>query len=236
MVFEVKLAGAARNRLPSRFWHPLRAVATAVLTPIRFSRATGHWRSAMSTRALSPNGHALPWYTYPAIDFLSQRDLRGKRVLEFGGGQSTLWWAQRASEVLTIEEDEAWYRQLLTQVPGNVDLRHVAADTRTRDISAVKAILDAHKAAPFDVIVVDGHLRREATALAFSHLAPTGALILDNAEGYGFHEEVSTRPCQRVDFFGFAPGVSRRHCTSLVFVGNCFLLDPAIPIASIEPV
>ena len=55
-------------------------------------------------------------------------------------------------------------------------------------------------------------------ALTYEYLAPGGAIILDNAEGYGFFDEVSKRDCRRVDFFGFAPGVSLRHCTSIVFV------------------
>ena len=46
--------------------------------------------------------------------------------------------------------------------------------------------------------------------------------------------EIKDRNCRRIDFFGFAPGVSLRHCTSIVFVGDCFLLRPDIPIPVIE--
>jgi hypothetical protein len=91
--------------LPEAIWLPLRAAATAVITPIRFSRVTGHWKSSLRTVAQAADGTPLPWYTYPAIDFLTQRDFSGKNVLEFGGGQSTLWWSARARSVLTIEED-----------------------------------------------------------------------------------------------------------------------------------
>ncbi len=59
-------------------------------------------------------------------------------------------------------------------------------------------------------------------------------MILDNSEGYGFYDEIKARNCRRIDFFGFAPGVSLRHCTSVVFVGDCFLLRPDIPIPLIE--
>src|SRR5947209_1387749 len=85
-----------KRALPSHMWQPLRAFATALVTPIRFSRVTGHWRSSIAASAKTRSGEAIPWYTYPAIDFLSQRDFAGKRVLEFGGGQSTIWWSQRA--------------------------------------------------------------------------------------------------------------------------------------------
>jgi hypothetical protein len=53
------------------------------------SVCSGHFRSSVNGKALSQAGVPLPWYTYPAIDFLTQRDFRGRSVLEFGGGQST---------------------------------------------------------------------------------------------------------------------------------------------------
>lgn len=225
--------------LPNAVWRPLRSIATAVLTPLRFSVVSGHARSAFARAALSRTGEALPWYTYPAIDFLSQRNFAGKSVLEFGGGQSTLWWAARAERVLTIEEDEAWYGRLKMSISHNVDLHYVPADVTTRSIASIRTLLDSVRDAAgglrtFDVIVIDGHLRGELAAAAFDYLAPGGALILDNAEGYGFWEATRGRICRRIDFFGFAPGVWRRHCTALVFVDDCFLLDPRIPIARIE--
>jgi hypothetical protein len=49
-------------------------------------------------------------------------------------------------------------------------------------------VIDANPIRLFDVIVVDGHLRRQLAALAFSYLAPGEALLLDNSEGYGYDE------------------------------------------------
>lgn len=220
--------------LPAGLWRPIRAFGTGLLTPIRFALQTGHWKSSLATAAKTKRGEPIPWYTYSAIDFLSQRDFSGKHVLEFGGGQSTLWWSSRAADVLTVEEDEVWYKSLRSKVGGNVDLHHVAVDQRTRSVEPIRALLGGSPSRKFDIIIVDGHLRREVAAMAFEYLAPRGALILDNAEGYGFFDETKTRNCRRIDFFGFAPGVSRRHCTSLIFVEDCFLLDANVPIVDIE--
>jgi hypothetical protein len=188
----------------------------------------------LGAAACSVNGDPLPWYTYPAIDFLQQRDFRGKHVLEFGGGQSSLWWADRAASLLTIEEDPAWYSQLKDKLGANVTIFNVPADIQTRSIDEVLAVIDAGHRQHFDVIVVDGHLRRELAIAAFDYLAPGGAILLDNAEGYGFHAALKDLNCRRIDFYGFAPGVPLRHCTSLVFVQDCFLLAPQIPIVAIE--
>lgn len=220
--------------LPAAIWSPLRGVLTAFLTPLRFSQRTGHWKSSLRRAACTPAGKALPWYTYPAIDFLAQRDFKDKNILEFGGGQSTHWWSSRARSVTTVEEDAIWFSQLRSQIGQNVVLHHIPADTQTRSIAGVKSVLDSVADRKFDVIAVDGHLRRELALLAFDYLADGGAILLDNAEGYGFFDALKDHDCRRVDFYGFAPGVSLRHCTSLVYVGDCFLMRPGIPIVDIE--
>jgi len=224
----------AKKYLPGVIWSPMRAVATAVITPIRFSLKTGHWKSSLRASASGVDGSPIPWYTYPATDFLEQRDFSGRDVLEFGGGQSTLWWSKRARSVLTIEEDVDWFTSLRSRIGSNVRLYHVPADRKTRSVAAVKAVLDANPVSKFDVIIIDGHLRRELTSLAFDYLAASGALLIDNAEGFGIYHALKQRDCRRIDFFGFAPGVVMRHCTSLVFCGDCFLFWPDIPIADLE--
>lgn len=224
-----------KRLLPTPIWRVIRATGTAVLTPLRFSWVTGHFSSTLAgSLARSRSGEPIPWYTYPAIDFLSQRDFTGRSVLEFGGGQSTMWWARRAKHVLTIEEDEGWYRTLHSRVPENVTLYHIPVDAASRSIAQIREVLDSNPERRFDVIVVDGHLRRELADLAFDYVATGGAILLDDAEGYGYYEQIKDRECQRVDFFGFSPGVSMRRSTSLIFTNSCFLLDVKIPIAKIE--
>lgn len=223
-----------KQLLPKPVWQRIRALATAILTPIRFSVRTGHWKSSMAMSARAASGKPIPWYTYPAIDFLAQRNFDGKNVLEFGGGQSTLWWSSVARSVLTVEEDADWHARLRTQIASNVSLHHVPRDRKNRTILPIKKLLDANPVQQFDIIVIDGHFRNLLTALAFDYLAPDGAIIFDNSEGYGFFEVTKDRDCRRVDFFGFAPGTPLRHCTSLVFVKDCFLLRPDIPIPIIE--
>jgi hypothetical protein len=223
-----------KRLLPRAVWQPLRSLGTGIITPLRFSLATGHWKSSMAMCAVTARGFPLPWYTYPAIDFLTQRNFQGCNILEIGGGQSTLWWSARARSVLTIEQDAEWCASLQSQIGKNVSLHHVPVDPERRSVAQIKSVIDNNAIRAFDVIVIDGYLRILVTALAFEYLAPHGAIILDDAERYGFYEETKFRKCQRIDFFGFAPGVSLRHCTSIVFVEDCFLLNPDVPIANLE--
>jgi hypothetical protein len=229
-----KYSALVKRILPPAIWQPARALLTGIITPIRFSRKTGHWKSSLRMSPCSSSGAPLPWYTYPAIDFLLQRNFENRNILEFGGGPSTLWWSVRAQSVLTIEDNSDWYAWLNSQIGSNVALHHlpfIAGATET--IATVKKVIDAHPIRTFDVIIVDGHLRRAATDLAFSYLAPGGALLIDDSDKYGY-DQIKHRNCRRIDFFGFAPAVMLRRCTSLVFVEDCFLLKADIPIPNIE--
>lgn len=223
-----------KRALPKFIWQPVRNITTGVITPIRFSLKSGHWKSSMTMTACTQSGEPLPWYTYPAIDFLSQRNFGDRNILEFGGGQSTLWWSKRARSVLTIEENAEWYERLRSQIRSNVTLFHHPADDRSRALQKIRKSIDGNAVHKFDVIIVDGHFREQLTTLAFDYLARDGAIILDDSDGYQFFELTKDLNCRRIDFFGFAPGVHMRRCTSIVYVHDCFLLKPDIPIPVIE--
>lgn len=220
--------------LPQSLWHPMRALGTAVVTPFRFGIETGHFSSSLAMEAKSKSGAPLPWYTYPAIDLLSLRAFADRNVLEFGGGQSTLWWAGRAKSVSTIEENFDWYSKIKNKMPSNVSLHHVPADTVGRKIAPVIDVISKLAIKKFDVVIIDGHLRAELVPIAFDLLTDDGAVIFDNAEGYDCYQVTRGSGAMRVDFYGFAPGVSLRHCTSIFFKPGCFLFDSNIPIVSGE--
>jgi hypothetical protein len=229
-----KHSALVKRYLARQVWQPAKALLTGIMTPIRFSQKTGHWKSSLRMSPCSSSGAPVPGYTYPAIDFLAQRNFEDRNILEFGGGQSTLWWSIRARSVLTIEDNSDWYAWLSSQVGSNVALHHLPFITSPMEtIAAVKKVIDSHRTRIFDVIVVDGHLRRAATDLAFSYLVPGGALLIDDSDKYGY-DQIKNHNCLRIDFFGFAPGVMLRRCTSLVFVEDCFLLKADIPIPNIE--
>ena len=227
---ETKLHGwfaFIKHALPRAMWEPIRSFGTCILVPIRFSISTGHAKSSFLMRAVDRKGGPIPWYTYPAVDFLLQRRYQDKSVLEFGGGQSTLWWAARAKSVLCVEDDPHWFAKLSAQLPSNAEVHYIS------NLTSIEAFLKSRNQ-KFDVIVVDGGWRRELTRVSFDYLRRGGALILDNSEGYGLYDETKDRRCSRIDFFGFAPGVLDRHCTSIVYVDDCFLLAPDVPIPNLN--
>lgn len=225
-----KLFEPVRRNAPAPVARALRAGATALLTPVHFSQHTGHWLSSLKSKALSPKGAPLPWYTYPCIDFLAARRDRVRSVLEFGAGQSTLWWAERGARVVAFEADRGWYEHLKTRIPANVDLRFTTTESAESCLRDVRAQLDRVAQREFDVVVVDGLYRAELTEVARSMRDPRGLIICDDSEGYGIGESLSDSGLNRVDFFGFAPGVILPRCTSIYF-GHGDFFDAKIPIA-----
>jgi hypothetical protein len=195
----------------------MRKIGTAMLTPVQFSLSTGHFRSAIASKALDARGKPLPWYTYPAIDFLSGVDFSGQSVLEFGAGQSTRWWAERAERVFSVEQDARWFKAVLKAIKSKANVELHLAQERV-EFAATPI------GRSFDVIVIDGGDRFLCAQSSLKMLQPGGVVVLDNSEGfwgaegsYPIIDLFEREGFMRVDFYGFAPGVPNRHCTSLFF-------------------
>jgi hypothetical protein len=88
-------------------------------------------RSVVTTvrRILWKHYADLPWITYPAIRYLESR-LSGRRMFEFGSGQSTRWYATRCAEVHSVENNPNWYKSIkaTTEHLHNVSLTLAASD------------------------------------------------------------------------------------------------------------
>jgi hypothetical protein len=220
--------GQLKKYLPAPMSNWVRSFFTALLTPVLFSYNKGHFNSSWKMLSVSRTGEPLPWYTYPCIDFLKYRDFRDKTVLEFGGGQSSFWWAQRARSVVTLEGDKQWYEKIKSKMPLNVDLFLVSMESPSVCVERVRGVLNQYS--NFDVIIVDGLYRQEMLGIASSVMTDQGAIICDDAENFGCYEAFKDSTMCRVDFFGNAAGVIRSHCTSVIFKERCFLISPRCPI------
>jgi hypothetical protein len=226
MMFVHRVSKTMRRLLPEGVFRVIRAGGTAFLTPLMFSFHTGHFVSSILGRPTNRWGQPLLWYTYPAVDFLGSKDFSGRRILEWGGGQSTLWWAKRAREVLTVETDSSWAQRLRRDVPGNVTVQSV--------VSEAEAEVDGF----FDVVVIDGFDRLGCAKRSLDLLGEEGAIILDNSEGYWGPEGtypiidlMRERGFLRVDFHGFGACGVRPFCTSLFFRPGCFMVSGKEPPA-----
>lgn len=218
-----------RRALPDQLARGVRATATALLTPLEFTRRTGHWRSSFYSRAVLANGAPLPWYTYPCIDFLTPRRKLLRSVLEFGAGQSTLWWAAEGAEVVAFEADRGWYEYLRKRVPSNVQLHYVAMESPEQCLHDIRARLAGGGRERFEAVILDGLYRTELADICTELCDRGGLIVCDDAEGYDIHGVLGGSGMQRVDFFGFAPGVLLPRCTSIYWRESA-LFAASLPI------
>lgn len=210
----------------------LRGLRPALLGPLRFAIDTGHLRSSLLCQAVDRGGEPLPWITYPALEFLRELDWRGRRVCEWGAGNSTLWWARQGATVFSVEHSQAWINALRPRFAPGAPVTLAFAAT-PEDYAALPR---AH--GPFDLVVIDGEHRFRCAEVALEITRPGGGILLDNAEqswaepgqsGFPIIELLRARGWRRVDFHGFAPSVARPHCTALYFRPETTLFDPPAP-------
>jgi hypothetical protein len=183
------------------------------------AREYGYFRSVVTETCADAHGRPIPWYTYPAIEYLSQLDFRDKRVFEYGSGQSTSFWASESGTVCSVEHNEEWYEKVRATVPlGCTVLLRANPDEYCRAIDEFPQ--------PFDVIVVDGPLRGrlECAARAIERLAPGGIIILDNSNWLPRTASLLRKEeYLQVDFSGFGPAGVWTWTTSVYFDRNCRL-------------
>lgn len=176
----------------------------------------GQWKSITSRSSVDRRGSPLPWYTYPAIEYLETLDLADCRVFEYGAGNSSLYWAGRARTVTSVEDNPQWHAQVLARALANQTL--LLHGDRDAYVAAV-----ASEGVRYDLIVIDGNHRLECTRAAIDHVDPGGIVVLDNSD------RETERTCSsmlrdagfiQVDFCGFGPINGYRWSTSVFFRGT----------------
>ncbi|MFC1462581.1 SAM-dependent methyltransferase [Verrucomicrobiota bacterium] len=218
------------KQLLSRTWlYPLWASARNYAT---LSGKQGHFRSALRWESVDARGEPIPWYSYPAIEFLEQFDFSGKSVFEYGAGNSTLFWAARAARVVSVESNPDWHRNLSKNAPANCKL--VLCPEKDRYLGAIAA-----NDPPFDIIAIDGDHRDEAAAAAPGNLTPNGFVILDNSDWHpAACAALRKADLIQTDFKGFLPIAGYTIATSLFLSRNVTMTplgdtQPTPPIGSV---
>lgn len=133
-----------------------------------------------------------PWITATAKDLLDTLLMDTDRGLEFGPGDTTLFFAQRVAHVYAIEGFDEWHAPLVERLAReqvtNVTLHLASANTLGyQSDEHRRAYVEAHPdLAPesLDFVFVDGEYRDECALRGLGLLRPGGLMILDNAETY----------------------------------------------------
>jgi len=188
-------------------WHALRTHALEQID----------WNVTRKERIATLHGQPIPWWTYASIQFIDQVVPHNAKVLEIGGGNSTIYWLNRGNSVLTLETSPEWIVQILrsTNPVGNQsELVHIVEHS-------VELITEVLGDRTFDVIVNDGPDNRiDIADLLLSRIRPNGMLIWDNSERPEYHSkiaEIKNKGWHEISFFGLGPINAYAFATSIFF-------------------
>jgi hypothetical protein len=162
--------------LKNHFWF-LIAFNLLLLRKKSYLYSSGWVESIKRGYPCRADGSELPWINYPAIRLLEERIKNNFRVFEFGSGYSTLFFARLAQTVVSVENDNTWFGNMKSRVPGNVTLLYRKKD---KDGFYCRSISEA--GGEYDLVLVDGKDRVNCVKQAVGCLSARGVILLDDSE------------------------------------------------------
>ena len=178
----------------------------------------GWKRSFNEGRSLDSKGEPIPWYTYPAIEFLRTLDMRDCRVFEYGCGNSSIFLARRVKEIYAAENDLEW----AAEVGGaNVSNLIIIAEPEKDDYVNAPYVVGGK----FDIMIIDGRHRKDCAAVAADLVRDDGFIIFDNADWYpAACKSLRSRGWFQVDFSGLGP-INSYAWTTAVFMRSKIVIS-----------
>lgn len=178
-------------------------------------RTSGFIESVKRKRPCRPDGSPIPWMNYNVISLLEERLGKDVSLFEYGSGNSTLFFADLVGQVVSVECEEAWYREIADSMPDNVTLLlHAPFDAE----AYVNTVTEQQQR--FDVIVVDAEERPRCMLKAPDALTDRGVILLDDAARDAYQpatQELLGRGFRKLDFEGLKPGGIRAYRTTVFY-------------------
>jgi len=168
-----------------RFLRRIKSVYRILFSSGSILKNSGWLKSSATLRPVDAQNQPIPWISYSAIHFLAERVSADMNILEYGSGNSTLWWSNRVLKVTSVEHDPIWHEKVSKGLPQNVNyIFRPLDDTDSYECSA------QHTNELYDIIVVDGRRRVECIKQSISCLTPNGVIILDNSDRPRYSEGI----------------------------------------------
>ena len=203
---------------------------------------SGYFRSVLFNKPCDKDGNPLPLLTYPFIEYIYDLNLSEASMLEFGGGNSTLFFANKVNKIYSIEPNfnlpNSWFLFLKKEIAESrnsekiklfgVDLPNnykyypdwvKLVNQRTKKV--IDKILNEEQD-KFDMILIDGwgFERNWIAKYLVNSLSEGGIIIVDNT--YNCPQcanSLRELGFNQINFKGHGPS-THRDCTSIFFKGK----------------
>lgn len=146
-----------------------------------------------------------PWIVLFSIPFLKKEITPNSLVFEYGSGGSTLFFAKKAKQVISVEHDIVWFEKISSAIkqlsnvevilspPLKDDIKITDPSDSNSYISSAPifngysffnyaSVIDKYPDAHFDFILIDGRARPSCLKHAAPKIKKGGYIILDDAD------------------------------------------------------
>lgn len=178
----------------------------------------GWFKSFESKSPVGLHSEPIPWVTYSFIDFIANRIQKEHAVFEFGSGNSTFYYAQRAQKVVSVEHDKAWFDKISSSTPSNSEMIFCELQENGNYSKMPESL-----GLKFDIIIVDGRDRVNCCFHSLGALNERGIVVLDDSEREQYAAAINffkKEGFRELSFSGISPGLFYRKSTSVFYKDN----------------
>jgi hypothetical protein len=172
----------------------------------------GQWATIRDLSSKNSSNEEIPWYTYPAIEYLAHLDLSKFRVLEFGSGNSTIWWSKNALSIASIEDNPDWHNYVVKKITNlSCSAECILKPSQWEYVHSFKDC--------YEIVVVDGKFRPECIDEFLLNPHKIIILIFDNSDRYplSIQKIRDELGWVELDFHGFGP-INMYTWTTTIFI------------------
>ena len=171
------------------------------------------WKIFLGVKSLDAG---LPWMTFDAIEKLDDYVKEHMNVFEYGSGGSSIFFARKAGEVISVEHDTEWMNVLEEKInstglktwkgklippeknienfPGNAEEAkdYISSNENYTGYNFKKYVsaIDDYHDAYFDLVIVDGRARPSCIMHAIPKIKEGGWLVVDNTGRTIYHSAI----------------------------------------------
>jgi hypothetical protein len=171
------------------------------------------WFHALENIYLKDNrGDLIPKLSYPMIMLLNKVLSKEMKVLDFGTGFSTAYFAQKCEDVTVFEYSPFWNIIMSHRLPENVSW--VLTESEKSDFINQKDL--------YHILLIDckNSRKAEALSLGLKKIKSNGVIIVDDSEDMlesDLFNLIQSKGYKRLDYWGIYPEEFNNKCSTLFY-------------------
>jgi hypothetical protein len=153
----------------------------------------------------------VPFLVIDAISFLSKIIFPGMKILEAGGGNSTLWFLKKQCHVTTIEHSASWAQIISSHIASNPGVyRASRLDMNVMQGHDAVEFIEHQPDRSFDLVLIDSMneftRRNHCMKAALKKVKRGGWMVLDNSDNPVNHAGADLmNDFPQIKFTGYSP-------------------------------